>query len=207
LSENRDSIGREKVVFSPISRIRESFGDLPLLIVTDCRLAEIFGTCFPASRTLIVPEGEKAKSWEALSDLLAGFVNLGVDRSWNLLALGGGSVSDLAGLASHIWMRGISFFCAPTTLLSMVDASLGGKNGIDFMGFKNVLGSFQRPKTIFCDVSALLSLDSTQFASGMAEAIKHAVIDGEPYFPASRLCWPKAGVRDPFPISSAVFRA
>jgi len=153
-----------------------------LLVVTDPRLFAEFVSSFPSCETLLVPEGERAKSWDSLYELFEGFLRLGVDRSSKILALGGGSISDLAGFASHLWMRGLSFSCAPTTLLAMVDASFGGKNGIDFHGYKNALGSFQRPKRLFCDVTALSSLDSIQFASGMAEAIKHAVIDGEPYF-------------------------
>jgi 3-dehydroquinate synthase len=182
LSDRSAPVGGEKLFYLSIHDVENCFSGERLLVVTDSRLAELFGGSFSGSKLLIVPEGEKAKSWDSLSTLFEGFVSLGVDRSWKLLALGGGSVSDLAGFAAHLWMRGISFSCAPTTLLSMVDASLGGKNGVDFRGHKNVLGSFQRPERIFCDVSALSSLDSVQFASGMAEAIKHAVIDGESYF-------------------------
>jgi 3-dehydroquinate synthase len=172
----------EKLFYLPIHDVEECFKGERLLVVTDERLAELFGRSFSGSKLLVVPEGERAKSWHSLSSLFDDFVRLGVDRSWNLLALGGGSVSDLAGFAAHLWMRGISFSCAPTTLLAMVDASLGGKNGVDFRGYKNALGSFQRPECIFCDVSALSSLDPVQFASGLAEAVKHAVIDGESYF-------------------------
>ena len=182
MSGCRDPAGSEDLVFLPIPEICTYFGKSTHLVVTDSRLAGAFGRHFPGASILVVPEGEKAKSWESLSTLLEGFVRLGVDRSWKILALGGGSVSDLAGFAAHIWMRGIPFSCAPTTLLSMIDASLGGKNGIDFRSYKNVLGSFQRPERVFCDVSTLSSLDPKQFASGMAEAVKHAVIAGEPYF-------------------------
>ncbi|MCX7027069.1 MAG: 3-dehydroquinate synthase [Spirochaetes bacterium] len=177
-----EPIRGEELLFLPLAAVPWYFAGERLLVVIDPRLAEDFGPFFSDSPILIVPEGEKAKSWDSLSLLFEDFLRLGVDRSWKVLAVGGGTVSDLAGFAAHLWMRGLSFSCAPTTLLAMVDASLGGKNGIDFRGYKNALGSFQRPERIFCDVTVLSSLDPVQFASGIVEAVKHAVIDGESYF-------------------------
>ena len=137
---------------------------------------------FPEASLVIVPQGEKAKSLETLKTVYAALKESKVDRTWALLAVGGGTVSDLAGFVASTWMRGIEFFVAPTTLLSMVDAALGGKNGLNFDGTKNLIGTFLLPKAVFCDIETLHSLPAVQFASGMAEVIKHAIIDGEENF-------------------------
>jgi len=137
---------------------------------------------FPEASLVIVPQGEKAKSLETLKTVYAALKESKVDRTWALLAVGGGTVSDLAGFVASTWMRGIEFFVAPTTLLSMVDAALGGKNGLNFDGAKNLIGTFLLPKAVFCDIETLRSLPAVQFASGMAEVIKHAIIDGEGNF-------------------------
>ncbi|MEN6400011.1 MAG: 3-dehydroquinate synthase [Rectinema sp.] len=137
---------------------------------------------FPEASLVIVPQGEKAKSLETLKTVYAALKESKVDRTWALLAVGGGTVSDLAGFVASTWMRGIEFFVAPTTLLSMVDAALGGKNGLNFDGTKNLIGTFLLPKAVFCDIETLRSLPAVQFASGMAEVIKHAIIDGEENF-------------------------
>ena len=137
---------------------------------------------FPEASLVIVPQGEKAKSLETLKTVYAALKESKVDRTWALLAVGGGTVSDLAGFVASTWMRGIEFFVAPTTLLSMVDAALGGKNGLNFDGTKNLIGTFLLPKAVFCDIETLRSLPAVQFASGMAEVIKHAIIDGEGNF-------------------------
>jgi 3-dehydroquinate synthase len=168
--------------FLSLTGIAARLPDKKLVIMTDSLIQKLYGASFPESPVVLIPQSEEAKSFDALQRALGQFATLGVDRSWHTLAIGGGSISDVAGFASHIWMRGIGCSFAPTTLLSMVDASLGGKNGIDFLGFKNSVGSFQEPERIFCDISTLHSLPKAQFASGMAEVIKHAIISGEPYF-------------------------
>ncbi|MEL7557159.1 3-dehydroquinate synthase [bioreactor metagenome] len=152
------------------------------LLVSDERIYSLYGRHFPALPCVLIPEGEIAKNIEALPSLLDGFLRHRVDRSWSVLALGGGSISDTTGFAAHIWMRGIGFFAVPTTLLAMCDAALGGKNGLDYRGYKNVIGSFHFPRRLFCDVETLRSLEPEQFASGMAEAIKHGILEGEDHF-------------------------
>jgi len=173
---------REQVSFIPLASVADLIDRKKTVIITDARIESLYGRAFKDIPTCIVPEGEKAKSWDTLRELLSRFVDLRMDRSWTVLSMGGGTVSDLAGFAAHVWMRGIRFLCIPTTLLAMTDASLGGKNGIDFMGYKNVVGSFHRPAVLYCDVHTLRTLESVQFSSGMAEVIKHAVLDGEAYF-------------------------
>lgn len=173
---------RTSIHFSPLSSLTSLADPEKTLIVTDHTIHELFGAAFPPCPIAFVPEGEAAKSWDVLAGLYQRLTDTRMGRDGLILAIGGGSVSDLAGFAAHTWMRGIAFAAAPTTLLAMTDASLGGKNAIDFRGYKNVIGSFHQPKTITCDIETLRALDRVQFASGMAEVIKHAVIDGENYF-------------------------
>jgi 3-dehydroquinate synthase len=170
------------VVFGNLKDFEHKNATGKTIIVSEPRVHALFGDAFPRFPILEVPEGEKAKTIESLTALYRKFASLELDRHSSVLAIGGGSVSDLAGFAAHTWMRGIDFSVAPTSLLAMTDAALGGKNGIDFDGFKNLVGSFHMPKTVFCDVKTLYSLDATQFASGMAEVVKHAVISGEKDF-------------------------
>jgi len=172
----------DTITFCGIGGIASRIDRVKTLVVTDRKIFSLFGAGFPDCPVAFVPEGEAAKSWDALSDLYGQFVAEKLDRSWNLLAIGGGTVSDVAGFAAHTWMRGIGFLTAPTTLLAMTDAALGGKNGIDFRGYKNIVGSFHLPSAIFCDTETLRTLEAREFASGMAEVIKHAIIDGEEYF-------------------------
>jgi len=173
---------RGSVVFCGLGDIASRIDPTRTLVLTDKKVHSLFGTLFPDCPIAFVPEGEAAKSWDVLTELYSQFIAFKLDRNWSILAIGGGTISDTAGFAAHTWMRGIDFLAAPTTLLAMTDAALGGKNGIDFHGYKNVLGSFHLPTTIFCDIEALRRLEAAQFASGMAEVVKHAIIDGEGYF-------------------------
>ncbi|MDP2792370.1 MAG: 3-dehydroquinate synthase family protein [Rectinemataceae bacterium] len=171
----------ETIQFCGIGDIAGRVDSRKTLILTDRKIHSLFGGSFPDCPLAFVPEGEAAKSLEVLAGLYRQFIAFELDRTWKILAIGGGTVSDLGGYAAHSWLRGIGVMFAPTTLLAMSDASLGGKNGIDFQGYKNVVGSFQLPKAIFCDIETLRRLDGQQFASGMAEVVKHAIIDGESY--------------------------
>jgi 3-dehydroquinate synthase len=130
-------------------------------------------------RWIEVPDGEPCKTFPVLESVYHALLNLDANRDTVLVAIGGGSVSDLAGFVAHTWMRGIRLVLAPTTLLAMIDASIGGKNAIDVGYAKNIVGSFHMPSHILCDVAWLRSLSPQDLASGMAEAIKHALLDSE----------------------------
>ena len=129
-----------------------------------------------------VPDGEACKNFSVLETVCRQMIDLDANPDTVLVAIGGGSLSDLVGLAAHLWMRGIDIALVPTTLLAMIDASIGGKNAIDIGPTKNLIGSFHIPRLILCDVGWLETLPSRDLLSGMAEAIKHAVIDSEEHF-------------------------
>jgi shikimate kinase / 3-dehydroquinate synthase len=128
------------------------------------------------SNTVILPAGEEYKNLELISLLWKSFLENGLDRKSTVIALGGGVVGDMAGFAASTYMRGIQWIVIPTTLLAMVDASLGGKTGFDLPEGKNLVGSFHPPKLVIADPSLLLTLPKRELHSGMAEVVKHGII-------------------------------
>ncbi|MBN1654735.1 MAG: 3-dehydroquinate synthase [Deltaproteobacteria bacterium] len=128
------------------------------------------------------PAGEKSKSLVEYGRLIDRMIERGIDRKSAVIALGGGVTGDLAGFASACYMRGISYVQAPTSLLAMVDSSVGGKTGIDHPLAKNLIGAFYQPRLVFADTATLDTLPAVEFHSGMAEAIKHGVIRDSGYF-------------------------
>ncbi len=123
-----------------------------------------------------VPDGDRAKNLREAAKLYTAFLEKGLDRSSALIALGGGVVGDLTGFVAATYLRGIPFVQVPTTLLSMVDASVGGKVGVNLPEGKNLVGAFYQPKLVWIDTATLASLPARQRVSGMAEVIKHAAI-------------------------------
>lgn len=126
--------------------------------------------------------GEKNKTMDTIMKMEDFFVAKKLDRNSVIVALGGGVTGDMAGFAASIYMRGISFVQIPTTLLSMVDSSCGGKVGVDFNGHKNMIGSFHQPELVYINVNTLKTLPEIEFSCGMAEVIKHGLIQSENYY-------------------------
>jgi len=134
------------------------------------------------SKSVIVPAGEEHKNLETVSRLWNAFLENGLDRKSTIIALGGGVIGDMAGFAASTYMRGIDWVAIPTTLLSMVDASLGGKTGFDLPQGKNLIGSFHPPKLVIADPSLLATLPERELRSGMAEVVKHGIISDPDLF-------------------------
>jgi 3-dehydroquinate synthase len=129
------------------------------------------------SYIFILKDGEPQKNFKNYSKILEKAYELGLTRSDYLIALGGGVVGDIVGFAASTYMRGISFIQIPTTLLSMVDSSVGGKTGIDLVDGKNIVGTFYQPKKVFININFLKTLDKRQYASGLGEILKYAFIE------------------------------
>jgi shikimate kinase/3-dehydroquinate synthase len=147
-------------------------------------------------KSVVLPAGEQHKNLDTISSLWKSFLEHGLDRKSTVIALGGGVIGDMAGFAASTYMRGIDWIAVPTTLLSMVDASLGGKTGFDLPEGKNLIGSFYPPKLVLADPSLLITLPGREFCSGMAEVVKHGIItDPELFQLCSRgLEWVKANL-------------
>ena len=186
-----------------------SLTDFPMqnpIIVTDENVAKFHlentesvlrsSGCEP--KAVIVPAGERHKNLETVSRLWKSFLENGLDRKSTVIALGGGVIGDLAGFAASTYMRGINWIGVPTTLLSMVDASLGGKTGFDLPEGKNLIGSFYPPKLVLADPQVLRTLPEAEFISGLAEVVKHGIISDPELFElcACGLDWVKANLED-----------
>jgi len=174
------------ILFGALSDFRELMPPEKSIFLTSAALRKKAPERLPGesegARWIEVPDGEACKTFPVLESVYHALLNFDAGPDTVLVAVGGGSVSDLAGFAAHTWMRGIGLVIVPTTLLSMIDASIGGKNAIDIGYAKNVVGSFHLPTDIICDVGWLPSLSEKDLAAGMAEAIKHAVLDSEEHF-------------------------
>lgn len=135
-----------------------------------------------SAKSIILPPGEHAKSYRQLEALLDQLLDQGIDRKTTLIALGGGVIGDLTGFAAAIVLRGINFVQIPTTLLSQVDSSVGGKTGIDTRQGKNLVGAFHQPLCVIADTATLDTLPARERRCGYAEVIKYGVINDRVFF-------------------------
>ena len=131
---------------------------------------------------IILPSGEKIKSFQYLEKVLDRMLKLNITRQSTVVALGGGAIGDLAGFASSIILRGINYIQIPTTLLSQVDSSIGGKTGINSRYGKNLVGSFFQPQLVISDISTLKTLPKRQMISGYSEIVKYGIIADRGFF-------------------------
>ena len=157
--------------------------------------------------TCILPDGEKYKDIQHLNLIFDALLEAGFNRDCTVLALGGGVIGDMAGFASACFQRGVYFIQVPTTLLSQVDSSVGGKTGINHPLGKNMIGAFQQPQVVLADMSQLKSLPDRELSAGLAEVIKYALLRDEDF-----LVWLEANMeglvaRDPALLAEAVYRS
>lgn len=145
-------------------------------------LLEVAKDCARVVETFTFPAGEDSKTLATVEQLYERLILSNFDRSDYLFALGGGVVGDLTGYAAATYLRGISFIQIPTTLLSCVDSSIGGKTGVDFKAYKNMVGAFYQPKLVYINLSHLNTLEDRQFCNGMGEVIKHGLIKDSGYY-------------------------
>lgn len=151
-----------------------------IAIITDDNVLKLYGKSFPEFPVFSVTPGEESKKLEVIERLAERLLEGGIDRSGFILAVGGGVVCDIAGFLASIYMRGIRCGYISTTLLSQVDASTGGKNGVNLGDTKNILGTFTQPEFVICDTVLLQTLSEREYLSGLAEMIKTAII-GDKY--------------------------
>jgi 3-dehydroquinate synthase len=149
-------------------------------LVTTPLIYELYGEKIRDSihnyELIMVPDGDEAKKWDVVEELLGKFMEAGLDRKSMIIALGGGSVGDLAGFAAAIYMRGISVVQVPTTLLAMVDSAIGGKTAVNHPLGKNLVGSFHQPAKVIIDPVFLETLPEREIRSGLSEVIKYGII-------------------------------
>ncbi|MFH1361048.1 MAG: 3-dehydroquinate synthase [bacterium] len=159
-----------------------------IFIITDPVVNGLYGEGLTGAlknftvRTLIVPCGERFKNLRAMTKLYNGLVNLSAHRDALVIALGGGVIGDIAGFLAATYMRGLSFIQVPTTLLSQVDAAIGGKTGVNHPKGKNLIGAFYQPKLVLIDVQTLTTLPARELRTGLAEVVKYGVMQDYDFF-------------------------
>lgn len=181
-----------KTSFDGLKKETEAFAlrDHKICIVTDSNVAALYleevkavlSQCCSKISVFIFPAGEENKNLNTVKELYEHLIREHFDRKDMLAALGGGVTGDLCGFAAATYLRGIDFIQIPTTLLSQVDSSIGGKTGVDFDAYKNMVGAFHMPRLVYTNLEALLTLPKEQFSSGMGEVIKHGLIRDKAYY-------------------------
>ncbi len=162
-----------------IGRLQEYLNtDRKALILTDSGVpkayAETAASCFKEAKIVTVPQGEQSKCIDNYLMILREMLEANFTRNDCVVAVGGGVCGDLAAFAASCYMRGVAFYNIPTTVLAMVDSSIGGKTAVDFEGVKNVVGSFYQPSAVIIDTEVLKTLEDRQVNAGLAEAVKMA---------------------------------
>ncbi len=152
------------------------------IVISDERVAALYGDRFPPGERIVIGCGEGIKTLETVSGIYRRLIDLSADRSTFVVGIGGGIVGDVAGFAASTFMRGLRFGFVATTLLAQVDASVGGKNGVNFQGYKNMVGVFNQPEFVIADIGLLHTLPPAELACGLAEIVKHAAIADDAYF-------------------------
>ena len=145
-------------------------------------VADIFSSCCRHVVNFVFPAGEEHKNLDTVQKLYETLILEHFDRKDVLVALGGGVVGDLCGFAAATYLRGVSFIQIPTTLLSQVDSSIGGKTGVDFLSYKNMVGAFHMPRMVYSNMAVLRTLSPEQYSSGMGEVVKHGLIQNADYY-------------------------
>ncbi len=177
--KNRQSL---VIVGECFNNLKRYFNDRNTFIITDRNLDNIYKERFPDCPVYIIGPGEKSKDLAVVGDISRWLLDQGTDRKSFIVGIGGGVVCDIAGFVAATYMRGVKFGFVATSLLAMVDAAIGGKNGVNLDGYKNIIGTFTQPEFVICDVDLLLSLPEKEFVNGMAEVIKHALIKDRSQF-------------------------
>lgn len=155
----------------------------PYAVITDENVGPLYAAHFQDAQAVVtLPAGEQHKNLESVRQIYDQLFAAGLDRKGTLVALGGGVVGDMTGFVAATYMRGIDFVQCPTTLLAMVDASVGGKTGVDVPQGKNLIGAFKQPTAVIADITTLQTLPKAEFAAGMAEVIKHGLINDPELF-------------------------
>jgi 3-dehydroquinate synthase len=159
-----------------ITDISRWIGDRRLAIITDKNVSHFYRDSFPEGLLIEIEPGEKSKTLVTVQSVYEQLLHAEIDKTDLILGIGGGVVCDLAGFVASTYMRGVHFGFVATTLLAQVDASIGGKNGVDFESYKNIVGVIKQPEFVICDLNMLETLKRKEYIGGIAEVIKYGAI-------------------------------
>jgi len=171
--------GRSRIAIGSgaISGLSDAMAGRRALIVTDSNVGRLHSALFPQGAEVMgIGLGEESKTLETVESIYSRMLELELDRSSLIIGIGGGIVCDVAGYAATTYLRGMGLVLAPTTLLAQVDAAIGGKNGVNYKGYKNLVGTFRQPEAVLCDIRALRTLPTEEMRNGYAEVVKQAAI-------------------------------
>jgi len=153
-----------------------------VVFITDKNVTQFYENDFPPHPVITIDIGEKIKNLDTIRNIYEKLVAVGADRSTFIVGIGGGIVCDIAGFVASTYLRGVRFGFVSSTLLSQVDASVGGKNGVNFKDYKNMIGVFNQPEFVICDLNLLNTLPKKEILNGMAEIVKHGIIEDASLF-------------------------
>lgn len=183
LRVKRGNDGFSRIIIGDVkAELGALIGDRRAIIITDKIVYPLFKKIINEYGHIVINCGEQHKTIDTLCQIYSELLTLSADRSTLIVGFGGGIVTDIAGYAASTYMRGLDFGFVATTLLSQVDASIGGKNGINYEGYKNMIGTFTQPSFVLCDPSLLSSLPEREFRAGLAEVIKMGIIQDKSLF-------------------------
>jgi 3-dehydroquinate synthase len=208
------------LIFSPLQTLPAKMRDVGLrpgkcLIITDTNVAAHYRNALVGTLqldgwdpfVLALPPGEKTKSASHLNAIYDAALAWNIDRKTPVLALGGGVIGDLAGYAASTLLRGLPFVQIPTSLIAQVDSAIGGKTGINHAEGKNLIGAFHQPKLVLIDTKLLFTLPRREWSSGLAEVVKHALINDESFFAWIEAEMRQIVARDPRVVPDLIYRA
>ncbi len=167
---------KEQAGKDPFAALSTSYNKQHMVIITNDHLAKLYEPLFKGYKTLVIPAHESSKDLHTIETLSKQLLQLEAGRNTLLVGVGGGVVTDIVGFLASVYMRGVAFGFVPTTLLGMVDAAIGGKNGVNLGLNKNLLGTIHQPDFILYDVNFLQTLPNIEWSNGFAEVIKYACI-------------------------------
>ncbi|MBU1171222.1 MAG: 3-dehydroquinate synthase [Proteobacteria bacterium] len=148
-----------------------------VVLITDENVSRLYRKQFPHAPVITIGTGEKIKTLDTAGEIYQALLDMDAQRSSFIVGIGGGIVCDITGFIASTYLRGVPFGFVSSTLLSQVDASVGGKNGVNFKGFKNMVGVFNQPDFVICDLNLLKTLPQRELLCGFAEIVKHAAIE------------------------------
>lgn len=197
----------EVIVGSVSELLPRLLPDKRVVVVSDTNIDRHYHTLVNRYEHVLIGLGEASKTLVTADAIYKKFISMGVDRSTFVLAIGGGIVTDVAGFVASTYMRGVEFGFVSTSLLGQVDASVGGKNGVNVDGYKNMVGTFTQPRFVICDVGMLRTLPEREVRTGMAEVIKAGIIADEELFSKLELTPLVELTKNPDLLGEVVYRA
>jgi len=195
------------VVNDSISNIHQYLNHRKTIIITDENVYSSQGHCFPDYPIIRIGMGEGIKNLQTAEMIFEQFIRAEVDRTWFVLGIGGGIVCDITGFVASTYMRGLAFGFIASSLLAQVDASVGGKNGVNFMGYKNMVGTFAQPEFVVCDFDLLKSLPQKEIKNGLAEIVKHTVIGKSEMFSYLENHYKKVLTLNPMVLENLIYES